>query len=114
MNNVTPNILLTTLENILEKIFIFQGLIFGVQHLKSGTLIVNFVMATLEDYRYGNKIIGGKIGRVINEIIELRGWGGGGGYLPFLFFIYQNIFPFPLYINNDRSLTCWLLILRKL
>lgn len=49
MNNITQKILLSTLENILEKIFIFQGLIFGVQHLKSGTSIANFVMATLED-----------------------------------------------------------------
>ena len=49
MNNITQKILLSTLENILEKIFILQGLIFGVQRLKSGTLIANFVMATLED-----------------------------------------------------------------
>ena len=49
MNNITQKILLSTLENILEKILIFPGLIFGVQHLKSGTLIANFVMANLED-----------------------------------------------------------------
>ena len=43
---------------------------------------------------------------------EIFNWGGGN--LPFLdlrrkglakSFIYQNIFPSPLYINNDRSLT---------
>ena len=49
MKNTTPKILLSTLENILKKIFIFLGLIFDVQHLKSGTLSGNFVMATLED-----------------------------------------------------------------
>ena len=47
MNNITQKILPSTLENILEKIFIF--------HLKSGTLIANFVMATLEDvYNFSN------------------------------------------------------------
>ena len=52
MNKKTKQILLSTLGNIqcvLEKLFIFQGLIFGVQYLKSGTLIANVVMATSED-----------------------------------------------------------------
>ena len=44
MNKITQNVSPCTLENILEKIFIF-----GVQHLKSGTLIANLVVATLED-----------------------------------------------------------------
>ena len=51
MNNITQKVLLSTLENILEKISIFQGLIFGVQHLKSCTLTANVVMETLGDIK---------------------------------------------------------------